>query len=185
MADGEFPITTGLKGIDHSHLTSAAQNASKTTGRIHCSLLTSCRRSRKIYANDGFQATVTSPRTAIIRRIADRPVLAPATAGLLRTGHSPPSPCTTGIGRELSPCGSARERPLCQIRSPQPARRRPAQYQPSPMISLMSSLARRLPKTGQAVHGPNIAVRVSLRGTPKRAFVSTLRRRAASVHSCA
>jgi len=34
------------------------------------------------------------------------------------------------VGRELSPCGSARERPLCQIRSPQPARRRPAQNLP-------------------------------------------------------
>ena len=61
--------------------------------------LVACRHSLEIYANDGFQATVTSPRTAIIRRIADRPVLAPATAGLLRTGHSPPSPCTTDCGR--------------------------------------------------------------------------------------
>src|SRR5258706_9921312 len=43
------------------------------------------------------------PARARIRRIADRPVLAPATAGLLRTGHSPPSPCTTGSGRFM-PC---------------------------------------------------------------------------------
>jgi len=47
----------------------------------------------------------------LIGRIADRPVLAPATAGLLRTGLSPPSPCTAecvkGFGRLRTKASSA------------------------------------------------------------------------------